>query len=134
LREYAREKLAARGDVEAVYGRQAAYYLALAEKAEPHLLKARQLAWLEHLDAEHDNLRSALRWLWDAGKVHDAARLGGSLHWFWYLRGHAAEERAWLKQILKARGSAGRGAAWAKVFVWAGNAASWDRRDAQAGR
>src|SRR5262249_32645653 len=37
IREYVRERLAARGEAEALRERHLAYYLALAEAAEPHL-------------------------------------------------------------------------------------------------
>ena len=60
IREYALERLAARGDGEAVRRRHADYYVALAEEAEPGLLGPQQREWLERLDAERDNIRAAL--------------------------------------------------------------------------
>ena len=62
IREYALERLAARGDGEAVRRRHAAFYLVLAEEAEPGLLGPQQREWLERLDAERDNIRAALSW------------------------------------------------------------------------
>jgi predicted ATPase/DNA-binding XRE family transcriptional regulator len=60
LREYAREQLAAQGERDVFQRRHAAYYLALAERAEPELTGADQLRWLDLLEREHDNLRAAL--------------------------------------------------------------------------
>ncbi len=50
------------GEAEALCRRHAAFFLALAEEAEPELLGARQAYWLSRLEEEHDNLRAALRW------------------------------------------------------------------------
>ena len=62
IREYALERLAARGDGESVRRRHAEYCLVLAEAAEPGLLGPDQREWLERLDAERDNIRAALTW------------------------------------------------------------------------
>ena len=60
MREYALERLAERGDGEAVRRRHAGFYLRLAEEAEPALLGPEQLRWARRLDSERGNLRAAL--------------------------------------------------------------------------
>jgi predicted ATPase len=60
IREYALERLAERGEVEALRREHAAYYLALAEQAQPEVHGPEQVAWMRRLVAEHDNLRAAL--------------------------------------------------------------------------
>src|SRR5205807_10416435 len=71
------------GEGEAVRGRHLDFFLALAEAAEPELW--RDVAWLERLETEHDNLRAALDWC--AGSSPEAGlRLAGALWWFWYIR------------------------------------------------
>jgi predicted ATPase len=106
IRQYAREKLVASGEAEAnrVRKRHLAYYLALAEAAEPHLRTAEQLAWLARLEAEHDNLRAALEWACAVPaphKAHEAGmRLAAALGRFWYLHSHWSEGRNWLRQAL----------------------------------
>src|SRR5262249_20430938 len=59
VREYGREKLQESGEEEAVRERHAEHYLQLAEQARPFLNKP-ELAWLDRLETEHDNLRAAL--------------------------------------------------------------------------
>ena len=62
IRQYARERLAAAGEESTVRGRHLEYYTELAKQAEPELYRANAVAWLDRLDAEHDNFREALGW------------------------------------------------------------------------
>src|SRR5438045_1178925 len=56
---------------------------------------AQQTAWLERLEAEHDNLRAALGHCGtDAEEsVEDGLRLAGALSRFWSFRGYLSEGR-----------------------------------------
>ncbi|MFL5658078.1 MAG: LuxR C-terminal-related transcriptional regulator, partial [Ktedonobacteraceae bacterium] len=103
IREYGLECLAASeedGEVEATWRAHADYYLKLAEETEQKLRSAQQVIWLERLEREHDNLRTALRWLVEREEVEMALRLGAALCQFWTLRGHLSEGRQWLEGIL----------------------------------
>ena len=100
VRQYASEKLEQAGEAEEVRRRHAAYHLALAEEAEPGLKGARPVAWLERLEAEHDNLRAALRWALDSREAELGLRLAGTLGGFWLVRGHLSEGRRWLEAAL----------------------------------
>ena len=100
IREYALERLAARGDGEAVRRRHAGFYLVLAEEAEPGLLGPQQREWLERLDAERDNIRAALTWAVEAGEAEVGLRIGSALWRFWQLRGHEHEGRERLEELL----------------------------------
>jgi predicted ATPase len=55
IRQYAREKLEEGGEADEVHDRHAAYFLAVAEEAEPELAGPQQSVWVERLEAEHDN-------------------------------------------------------------------------------
>ena len=103
IREYGLECLAASkedGEVEATRRAHADYYLKLAEETEQKLRSAQQVIWLERLEREHDNLRTALRWLVEREEVEMALRLGAALCQFWTMRGHLSEGRQWLEGIL----------------------------------
>jgi predicted ATPase/DNA-binding SARP family transcriptional activator len=100
VRQYAGEKLHAAGEADSVRDAHADYFLALAEAAEPELRGRQQVAWFHRLEVEHDNLRAALRWFGERGNSERLAHLGGSLAWFWYMRGHGSEGRGWLEQAL----------------------------------
>jgi predicted ATPase len=77
IRQYAREKLEASGEADEVRGRHTAFFLALAEEAEPELAGPEQRLWVERLEGEHDNLREAVSWVLDRGETEPGLRFGG---------------------------------------------------------
>jgi len=99
VHEYAWERLGASG-ADATRRRHAAFFLALAEEAEPALWGGpMQGLWLARLTCEGDNLRAALAWF----HTHVGAsglRLVAALGWFWFIRGHLSEGRRWLDAFL----------------------------------
>src|SRR5262249_40607645 len=62
VRQYAYQQLVTAGEVEQARRRHMAYFLQLAEQAEPGLQGREQVTWLERLDLEYPNLRAALEW------------------------------------------------------------------------
>ena len=106
VREYAREKLAIRGGANAVRERHRNFFLALAVNAEPNLAGPEQATWLQRLEDEHDNLRSALEYCLVAASGSDAGlRLCSALHWFWIMRGYRAEGLDWCVRVLGVEGN-----------------------------
>ncbi len=100
IREYARERLAASDEADAMDDRHAAWCVSLAEEAEPALLGPEQQVWLERLEREHDNLRAALTWNLGNARGEQGVRLAGALARFWEMRGHLSEGRRWLEAAL----------------------------------
>jgi predicted ATPase/DNA-binding CsgD family transcriptional regulator len=121
VREYAAERLRESGEADAVRRRHAAYYLALAEAAEPRLVGAEQAGWLHRLAQEYGNLLAVVRWSVDGGSSETALRLAGALWRFWSTRGHLGEGRAWLARALDL--PSGPAAARAKALTAAGTLA-----------
>jgi len=120
VRQYGWDKLVESDEAADVRTRHRDWYLDLAEQAEPKLLGSEQVVWLERLETEHDNLRTALEWS-KAGKEGTEAwlRLAGALQEFWHMHGHYSEGRAWLEGALSASARTS-GAVRAKAFYGAG--------------
>ena len=101
VRAYASEKLLSGGHANAVRERHRDFFLALAENAEGKLKGPEQASWLQCLEHEHDNLRSALEYCLVPASGQDAGlRLCGALHWFWIMRGYRAEGFDWCLRLL----------------------------------
>ena len=98
IREYGGERLAERSEATLAAERHAAYYLALAQRAADGLVGPQATAWLARLDAEHDNLRAALRRASDRGDRMAVLHLAGALWRFWIQRGHLSEGRQWFAE------------------------------------
>jgi predicted ATPase/class 3 adenylate cyclase len=112
VREYGLERLEASGEAPATRDRHAGYFLALVDRRD---FEDFDRAWLDLIAGEHDNLRAALGWSWEAGKPDTLLRLAGALVWFWYYRGYLNEGLRWLRQALETPVDAGapRPRAWA---------------------
>ena len=126
VRQYAREKLEESGESEDTQRRHAAHFLGLAEEAEPKLIGPEEEAWIDRLQREHDNLRTALRWAKEQGDVEAGLRLVGALNWFWWMRGYLGEGRGWTEDFLEAAARGGLRAAdgaRAKALLGAGRLA-----------
>ncbi len=99
IREYATEALNASGEADELRTRHTRHFLDLAEEAEAHLATGGR--WLDRLDAEVDNLRSALDFATEM-EPQRALRAAAALDDFWFMRGHILEGRARLEKALAA--------------------------------
>ena len=107
VRQYAEECLIESGEADAVRFRHAHQMIDLAETAEPAMRGPEEAVWLDRLDREYDNIRSAIQCLSCGDDPTLALRLAGAIWWFCYLRGHYAEERERLTRLLDQVDAAG---------------------------
>ena len=111
VRQYSRDRLHEADESTVLRDYHRDFFLALAEEAEPELQGPEQRAWLSRLEAEHENLRTALGWCRDWCRDDDVAtrlRLAGALWLFWEIHGHLSEGRAYLSDVLAAPPAEGR--------------------------
>lgn len=99
VREYAWDQLVGSGELEAIGTRHTAFFLALAERAEPELRGPERKAWLDQLGRERENLRAAERRASARGDAETLLRLGAALGRFWQ-NASAADAREHLEAIL----------------------------------
>ncbi|MFG3255363.1 BTAD domain-containing putative transcriptional regulator [Streptomyces sp. NPDC048172] len=104
IREFGQERLARAGALDEARAAHAAYFVELAEAADPHLRAHGQLRWIALLDAEHDNLLAGLRWAVETRDAAVAVRTGASLGMYWSILGHHAEAAEWLRLVLEVPG------------------------------
>ncbi len=101
IREYALEKLEESGEAPRLRDRHLDLFVARAEEIAPKLQgSAYQSLWLNWLDGEQDNLRAALAWSLESGRIENGLRLAVALIWYWRLRSSDLEIRTWLERLL----------------------------------
>lgn len=101
VRQYARDRLLESSEGESWRDRHLAFFLSVAEEAQPLLRGAEQKAWLDRLEADNDNLRAALAWSSATGaNAPLGLRLADALFQFWYVRGYFGEAYSWISGLL----------------------------------
>lgn len=123
VREYALEKLEAGGEAESIRKNHAAFFLKLAETAEPQILGKQGAKWLTLIEEEHNNFRTAFFWA-AAIDAPTAVHLAGALRDFWVLRNQLTEGREWFKTALD-RADDAPAAARFNLFVGLGQTAKF---------
>lgn len=100
IRDFASEQLIGQGDEQKVYSAHARWYTALTTEAEDQIIGPGQLAWLDRLSAEADNIHAAIGWSIDNGEVDLALTFGETLAMFWWIGNQLGAGRYWLRRLL----------------------------------
>jgi tetratricopeptide (TPR) repeat protein len=100
IRQYAREKLLDSGQGEGVRDEHLQYYMRFAETAELKLQGPGQVAWLNQLETELDNIRAAIEWALQRDDTTPGLRLASALWFFWFTHSHRVEAAARLRELL----------------------------------
>jgi predicted ATPase len=106
IREYAHERLMEHGERDVVQRAHMHYFLRRAEDFERGFDSDQQVAWLNRVDIEIDNVRAALHWCKMVGNGEAGLRMASLLLRFWDIRARS-EGRAWLETFLQAPGNQG---------------------------
>jgi predicted ATPase len=91
VREYAEERLEESGELNAVRERHADHYLDFVEQADPQLQGPERVRWLDLLEVERENIRSAFDWARGVDATEVELRLATALREFWSARGPITE-------------------------------------------
>ncbi|MBK6014214.1 BTAD domain-containing putative transcriptional regulator [Streptomyces sp. MBT53] len=98
--EYAGERLAESGRRPAAERAHLTYYRELARTTDPLLRGPGQLAAVERLEREYENLRTALRHAVAERDEQEAICLVLSLIWYWQMRDVRIEARNWCVEVM----------------------------------
>ncbi|MFJ4270983.1 AfsR/SARP family transcriptional regulator [Streptomyces coelicoflavus] len=98
--EYAGERLDETGGRAAAARAHLTYYRELARTTDPLLRGAQQLAAIERLEREYENLRTALRHAVAERDEQEALCLALSLVWYWQMRDLRVEARNWFVEVM----------------------------------
>jgi hypothetical protein len=99
VRAFACARLDAIGRADQVRLLHAHYFARLAQAAGKQLLEDDQVIWMDHLDSEWSNLRTAWEWL-QHKPAHraQAVELLAGLRWHFWIRGRYAEAMQWFRE------------------------------------
>jgi predicted ATPase/transcriptional regulator with XRE-family HTH domain len=107
IRQYAFERLEASGEAAELAERHAGLILSMPRSGETEEdFGPGEIASLDRFEAEHANIRAALRWALDHGHTDAALRASAMMFRFWERRGHLQEGCAWLEEGLARAGDA----------------------------
>ena len=101
IREYALEKLTESQDMVIVKNKHLEYFVQFADEGDRKIKGPEQVAWLERLEDEYNNLHAALGWALENKNREAGLRLSTSLVYFWLVHGHVIENVIWLEKFLK---------------------------------
>lgn len=101
IRHYALERLTGWEDeARAIRHRHLAFFVKLAEEAEPYAFGADAGIWFKRVEVELDNLRAAMEWATHTGRAVAALQIAGSLVYIWFVHGPLLAE--WYDRIQQA--------------------------------
>ncbi|PZG50493.1 hypothetical protein C1I98_10335 [Spongiactinospora gelatinilytica] len=101
IRAYAAERLDLAGEPERTRDRFTRHFAALAEELEPLVRSGRQAEMLGLFASEYDNLIWALRIAIDVRDATTAARMLGSLFWYWDTLRYDGRAKAYVSRVLE---------------------------------
>ncbi len=106
IREYGLERLEESGEAATMRDAHAAFWSSWVQAHVPNETRdAEDDQWWRHLDAEHNNIRTALVWLASSADPEPLLQLTTAMAGFWLRSGHLREGMEWLQRALRHGGS-----------------------------
>ncbi|WP_242895339.1 AfsR/SARP family transcriptional regulator [Actinomadura litoris] len=104
VRVYAGERLEQAGEAGRVRDEHTAYFIWLAEHAEPEMRGPDQLLWADRLGAERGNFAAAFRRIGDTSDTESGLRLVAALAWYWLIRDQEVEASGFARMARRLAG------------------------------
>ena len=102
IREFALHRLDKMNETAKMRNQHLEYFMELAKQADREIHGPHQVEWLDRLETEHDNYRSALDWCITGGRIESALYLIATfsgLGRFWSVRNYLSEARNWFDKV-----------------------------------
>jgi predicted ATPase/DNA-binding XRE family transcriptional regulator len=99
IRQYAQEKLVEAQEEDQVRNHHLDFFMKLAEDGEQKVIGGEQMVWLERLEGEMNNFRTALMWGFE-NRAEAGFRLVSALWLFLFIHSHFIEGRKWYDEAL----------------------------------
>lgn len=100
VRQFLQTRLVESGEANAIRERHFTYFVGLAEQLAPRLAFGDGPELVALLEADHDNLDTALEWGDAAAATENMLRFTAALTLFWESRGHLAKAGRWFARVL----------------------------------
>jgi tetratricopeptide (TPR) repeat protein len=131
VHDYASERFAKRPEQRKIRVAHARHMLNLVDRAASHMRGEDQQVARREVALEQDNVRAALRWMFESNDLDSASRIQVSLIVFWWVQGYVAEARRWAEELL-ARADEMDPASRARAHLTAGLTSGWEGDYARA--
>ncbi len=119
VRRFVLERLIAAADEEAARIAHAEYFLDLAEQSDRALRGPDQAEWVDRTKVDHDNIRVAIEWTLQSGRVATALRFVGAMGRFWFMQTHWKDALRWFDRVSAASRDEHE-LEWARAYVKTG--------------
>jgi hypothetical protein len=103
IRQYAWDLLESAGEKDETLARHCQWFTSWAATQGRLTSTSDQLAALDALESDHDNLRAILERSMASGDVEPALRIAADISFFWWLHSHFGESGAWFRRLLAVR-------------------------------
>jgi non-specific serine/threonine protein kinase len=104
IRQHAQEKLIASREWPMIRDRHLQSFLRLTEETAQKLTGPYQQLWLNWLELEYDNLRAAISWSLESGRIEAGLRIAIAIYQFWTIRDYVEEGLLWMERLLAQAG------------------------------
>ncbi|GAA4911385.1 putative ATPase [Stackebrandtia albiflava] len=101
IHRFCAERLEAAGEAGRFRDRHVAYFLGLAEEADPLLRGRDQLRWAERLRRESGNLGAAIATVTATRDAARSLRLVSALTWYWWTTGQRGQGATYCRRLLR---------------------------------
>lgn len=130
VREFVIREMELAGDLGTMRDLHADWVGRLASHYEPYALTDREPLAFARMRLDLDNVRAALAWLLQQGKIDQAARIAGKLWVVWAFDGQTSEGRRWIERILPLLPSAAIDPVDEWLFFYSAGMVAWAQGDA----